>query len=124
MPNPYGITLDEASIRWAVAEGVSETIITTILLLVLLLHERSVDEVAVKLKLKTDELQNAVRLVSRCPSCYPPGTFDALKARILMSSHGPCVTSYAGPHGAAQLYERWRMALRVRQSGVDLSVGT
>ena len=35
-------------------------------------------------------------------------------------SYGSCVTSYAGPHGAAQLYERWRMALRVRQSGVDL----
>jgi hypothetical protein len=34
--------------------------------------------------------------------------------------NGSCVTSYAGPHGAAQLYERWRMALRVRQSGVDL----
>src|ERR1700746_3473774 len=31
-----------------------------------------------------------------------------------------CVTSYAGPHGAAQLYERWRKALRGRQSGVDL----
>ena len=27
MPNPYGITLDEASIRWAAAEGVSETIL-------------------------------------------------------------------------------------------------
>ena len=46
MPNPYGITLDEASVRWAAAEGVSETIITA----VLLLHERSVDEVAAKLR--------------------------------------------------------------------------
>src|SRR5246127_970882 len=35
-------------------------------------------------------------------------------------SFGSCVTSYAGPHGAAQLYERWRRALRVRQSGADL----
>ena len=33
---------------------------------------------------------------------------------------GSCVTSTAGPHGEAQLYERWRRALRVRQSGADL----
>ena len=35
-------------------------------------------------------------------------------------SVGSCVPSYAGPHGEAQLYERWRRALRVRQSGVEL----
>jgi len=29
------------------------------------------------------------------------------------------VTSVASPHGDAQLYERWRRALRVRQSGAD-----
>jgi hypothetical protein len=62
MQYPYGITLDEASIRWAAAEGVSETIITA----VLLLHERSVDEVAAKLR--PDELARVVRFVSRCPS--------------------------------------------------------
>jgi len=43
---PCGITLDEASIRWAAGEGVSETIITA----ALLLHERSVEEVAAKLR--------------------------------------------------------------------------
>jgi len=32
----------------------------------------------------------------------------------------PCVTSTAGPYGDTQLYERWRRALRDRQSGVDL----
>jgi hypothetical protein len=37
--------LDEASIRWAAAEGVSETIIAAMLLL----HEKSADEVAAKL---------------------------------------------------------------------------
>ena len=37
MPNPYGIKLDDASIRWAAAEGVSATIIAA----VLLLHEKS-----------------------------------------------------------------------------------
>jgi hypothetical protein len=32
---------------------------------------------------------------------------------------GSCVTSIAGPNGDAQLYERWRWALRGRQSGAD-----
>jgi hypothetical protein len=31
-----------------------------------------------------------------------------------------CVTSIAGPNGGAQLYERWRRALRDRQSGSGL----
>jgi hypothetical protein len=85
MPNPYGITLDESSIRWAAAEGVSETIIAA----VLLLHEKSVDEVAAKLK--PDELAHAVRFVSRCPTCYPPGTLAAL--RSLASKSQPQRTS-------------------------------
>ena len=37
-----GIALDDASLRWAAAEGVSETVIAA----VLLLHERRVDEIA------------------------------------------------------------------------------
>ena len=59
MTNPYGITLDLASIRWTAAEGVSETITTA----VLLLHERSVDEVAAKLR--PDELAHVVKLRPR-----------------------------------------------------------
>ena len=59
MTNPYGITLDQASIRWTAAEGVSETITTA----VLLLHERSVDEVAAKLG--PDELAYVVNLRPR-----------------------------------------------------------
>ena len=40
MANPYGISLDEASLRWAAAEGVFEAVIAAIYLL----HdERSVD---------------------------------------------------------------------------------
>jgi hypothetical protein len=40
MGNPYGITLDDASLRWAAGEGVSEAVIAVIYLL----HdERSVD---------------------------------------------------------------------------------
>jgi hypothetical protein len=39
MSNRFGIELDQASLRWAAAEGVSETVVAA----VLLLHERSVD---------------------------------------------------------------------------------
>ena len=47
---------------------------------VIVLHERSVDAVASKLT--PDELLHVIRLVGRCPSCYPPGTLDALKHRL------------------------------------------
>ena len=75
MSNRFGIALDQALLRWAAAEGVTETVIAA----VSLLHERSVEEIAGKLT--PAELADVTRLVSRCPSCYPPGAYDALKAR-------------------------------------------
>jgi hypothetical protein len=75
MTNAFGVVLDSASVRWAAAEGVSETVIAA----VLLLHERSVEEIASKFR--PDELEQVIKLVGRCPSCYPPGTLDALKGR-------------------------------------------
>src|SRR6202043_113094 len=54
------------------------------------------------------------------PTKYPK---KRLLGKVIVSvdvAVGSCVTSYAGPHGAAQLYERWRRALRFRQSCVDL----
>ena len=75
MSNLFGIALDQAWLRWAAAEGVTETVIAA----VSLLHERSVEEVAGKLM--RGELADVTRLVSRCPNHYPPGAFDALKAR-------------------------------------------
>jgi hypothetical protein len=45
MANPYGITLDDASLRWAAAEGVPESVIAAICLL----DEKSVDEIVAKL---------------------------------------------------------------------------
>jgi hypothetical protein len=44
-----------------------------------LLHERSVDEIVAKLR--PSELEQVIKLVGRCPSCYPPGTLAALKDR-------------------------------------------
>ena len=70
MSNLFGIALDQAGLRWAAAEGVTETAIAA----VSLLHERSVEEVAGKLT--PAELADVTRLVSRCPSCYPPGAYD------------------------------------------------
>jgi hypothetical protein len=42
MANRFGVLLHPDDVRWAAAEGVSETVIAA----VLLLHERSVDEIA------------------------------------------------------------------------------
>jgi hypothetical protein len=75
MTNVFGVELHSESVRWAAAEGVSETVIAA----VLLLHERSVDEIASKLR--PDELERVIKLAGRCPSSYPPGALDALKAR-------------------------------------------
>jgi hypothetical protein len=74
-------------VRWAAAEGVHETIIAA----VLLLHERSVEEIASKLR--PGELEHAIKLVGRCPSCYPPGTLDALKGRRHAPSPEPAAST-------------------------------
>jgi hypothetical protein len=79
MSNAFGFVLDEASVRRAAVEGVPETVIAAIYLL----HERSVGEVAAKLK--PDKLEHVIRLVGRCPSCYPPGTLDALRNKRMAS---------------------------------------
>ncbi|MGO9397964.1 MAG: hypothetical protein ACLP19_08995 [Xanthobacteraceae bacterium] len=83
MPNPYGITLDPSSVRWAAAEGVSETVIAA----VLLLHERSVEEIAPELS--ATELEQVIKLVGRSPRVYAPGTLDALKRRRALVSPVP-----------------------------------
>jgi len=62
MTNRYGVTLVPAAVRWAAAEGMSETIITA----VLLLHEQSASGIASKLD--ASELEHVIRLVGRCPS--------------------------------------------------------
>jgi hypothetical protein len=46
----------------------------------------------------------------------PPASQQTAPADVAV---GSCVTSIAGPNGDAQLYERWRWALRGRQSGAD-----
>jgi hypothetical protein len=90
--NPFGIALDQSWLRWAAAEGVSETVIAA----VSLLHERSVEEIAGKLT--PAQLADVTRLVSRCPSCYPAGAFDALKALRNVAAEQAATTAGAGPN--------------------------
>jgi len=56
----------------------------------------SVKEIAGKLT--PVELADVTRLVGRCPSCYPPGTLDALKLRRLKPApQPPSVSRSNGP---------------------------
>ena len=97
--NLFGIALDQASLRWGAAEGVSEIVIAA----VSLLHKQSVEEIAGKLTLA--ELADVTRLVSRCPGCYPPGAYDALKAWRNAATERPATRTTAGT-GAKR--PRWR----------------
>jgi hypothetical protein len=75
MTNCFGVLLHPDDVRWAAAKGVSEDVIAA----VLLLHERSVDEIVPKLS--AAELDQVIKLVGRSPRVYPPGTLEALKSK-------------------------------------------
>ena len=83
MGNPYGITLDDASLRWAAAEGVPESVIAAICLL----DEKSVDEIVAKLS--PVELEQVIKIVGRSPRGYPPGAYDALKGKRNLAQPQP-----------------------------------
>jgi hypothetical protein len=75
MTNRFGVELHPKDVRWAAAEGVSQDVIAA----VLLLHERSVDEIAPKLSAR--ELEQTIVLVGRSPRLYARGTLEALESR-------------------------------------------
>jgi hypothetical protein len=83
MTNPYGLLLDDASLRWATAESVPETVIAAICLL----ETRSVDEIVARLT--SAELEQVINIVGRCPRGYPPGAYDALKGHRRTPSPQP-----------------------------------
>ena len=83
MANPYGITLDDRSLRWAAAEGVPESVIAAICLLPV----RSVDEIVARLS--PAELGEVVNIVGRSPSCYPPGAYATRKGKRDLASPPP-----------------------------------
>jgi hypothetical protein len=64
--NPFGIALDDASLRWAAAEGVPESVIAAICLL----DEKSVDEIVTRLT--TAELDRVLKIVGQSPRGYAP----------------------------------------------------
>ena len=107
--NAFGFVLDDTSLRRAVVEGVPETVIAAIYLL----HERSVGEVAAKLT--PDELEHVIRLVGRCPSCYPPGTLDALKSKrmaLLTPTAGSLLSSGTAKRRAQPRHQHRRPSPR------------
>ena len=91
MTNPYGVVLDEECLRWATAESVSEAVIAAICLL----ETRNVDEIVAKLT--PVELEQVIKIVGRCPRCYPPGAYDVLKARRTPSQPQPRERITPGP---------------------------
>jgi hypothetical protein len=114
MSNAFGFVLDDTSLRRAVVEGVPETVIAAIYLL----HERSVGEVAAKLT--PDGLEHVIRLVGRCPSCYPPGTLDALKSKrmaLLTPTAGSLLSSGTAKRRAQPRHQHRRPSPRSGPSG-------
>ena len=75
MSNCFGVELHPDSVRWAAAEGVSQDVIAA----TLLLHERSVDEIAPQLS--ATELEQVIKLVGRSPRLYARGMLEALEQR-------------------------------------------
>ena len=82
MTNRFGFDLYPKEVRWAAAEGVSEDVIAA----VLLLHERSVEEIIPQLS--PPELEKVIELVGRSPRLYPLLTRPA--ARRKCSPGSPC----------------------------------
>jgi hypothetical protein len=72
MTNRFGFDLYPKEVRWAAAESVSEDVIAA----VLLLHDRSVEEIVPQLS--PLELEKVIELVGRSPRLYPRGILEAL----------------------------------------------
>jgi hypothetical protein len=93
MANRLGVLLHSDDVRWAAAEHASETVIAA----VLLLHQRSVEDIAPQLS--ATELEHVIKLVGRSPRHYAPGTLDALKSGRAAS---PTQTSRSLPSSAKE----------------------
>jgi hypothetical protein len=72
MTNRFGLDLCPKEVRWAAAEGVSEDVIAA----VLLLHERSVEEIVPQLS--PLELEKVIELVGATP--LPARNFRSARA--------------------------------------------
>jgi hypothetical protein len=82
---------------------------------VLLLHERSVDEIVTKLR--PGELEQVIKLVGRNPGCYPPGTLDALKGRRNVLPPAPPMASVPTQAAPKQPHVRTEIAAERHAGG-------
>ena len=94
MTNRFGLDLHPKEVRWAAAEGVSEDVIAA----VLLLHDRTVDEIAPQLS--AAELEKVIELVGRSPRLYPRGILEALGQHKSSPASAPIAQSVP-PNAAA-----------------------
>jgi hypothetical protein len=94
MTNRFGFDLYPKEVRWAAAEGVTEDVIAA----VLLLHDRSVDEITPQLS--ATELDQVITLVGRSPRLYPRGILEALERRRSLTASAP--TQSVQPNGSAK----------------------
>jgi hypothetical protein len=88
MINRFGVDLHPDSVRWAAAEGVSQDVIAA----VLLLHERSVEEIVPQLS--PPELEKVIELVGRSPRLYPRGILEALDQHRSLTASAPITQSF------------------------------
>jgi hypothetical protein len=93
MTNRFGFDLYQKEVRWAAAESVSEDVIAA----VLLLHDRSVEEIVPQLS--PHELEKVIELVGRSPRLYPRGILEALEQGRCLTTSEP--TSQDVPPKAA-----------------------
>jgi hypothetical protein len=114
----YGVDLHPDSVRWAANERVSEDVIAA----VLLLHERSVDEIAPKLS--PAELEQVIVLVGRSPRLYARGLLEALEQRRRVLAPTPSVASTmaakqgaGAPEIAGHSLGRDKLPFRIRPAG-------
>jgi hypothetical protein len=94
MTNRFGFDLPPDRLRWAAAEGVTEDVIAA----VLLLHDRSVEEIVPQLS--PLELEKVIVLVGRSPRLYPRGILEALEQRRRVTASASIPKSVL-PNGAA-----------------------
>ena len=94
MTNRFGFDLYPKEVRWAAAESVSEDVIAA----VLLLHDRSVEEIVPQLS--PLELEKVIELVGRSPRLYPRGILEALDQHKNSLASAP-ITQSVPPNAAA-----------------------
>jgi hypothetical protein len=102
----FGVVLRPPDVRWAAAESVSETVIAV----VLLLHERSVDDMVPRLT--AAELEHIIKLVGRSPRLYAPRRLEASSLALPYGTATPSPQAAVAMDGTDKpwaLTTKWRV---------------